>query len=54
MTDYSLPKIGNLFNGRHYSTVIHACEKIQKEISTDENTREIIDKLKDQIRNVNP
>ena len=53
MTDYSLPKIGNLFGGRHYTTVMHACEKIQKEISTDQNMKEIIDKLKDQIKDVN-
>jgi chromosomal replication initiator protein len=49
MTDYSLPKIGNLFGGRHYTTVIHACEKIQKELSKDESKRDIINKLKKEI-----
>ena len=53
MTDYSLPKIGNLFGGRHYTTVMHACDKIQKAISTDDNMAEIIQKLKDEIKDVN-
>lgn len=49
MTDYSLPKIGNLFGGRHYTTVMHACEKIQSEIKDNESVREIIDNLKKDI-----
>ena len=53
MTDYSLPKIGNLFGGRHYTTVMHACDKIQNEISSNQEMKEIIEKLKEQIRDVN-
>ena len=49
MTDYSLPKIGNLFGGRHYTTVMHACEKIQAEIHDNESVKEIIDILKKEI-----
>ncbi len=49
MTDYSLPKIGNLFGGRHYTTVMHACEKIQEEIKNNESVREIIENLKKDI-----
>lgn len=49
MTDYSLPKIGNLFGGRHYTTVMHACEKIQKSISSNDDKKEIINKLKKEI-----
>lgn len=49
MTDYSLPKIGNLFGGRHYTTVIHACDKIQNEIATNTSVKEIIDNLKKEI-----
>jgi chromosomal replication initiator protein len=30
--DLSLQKIGQLFGGRHYSTVIHAIEKIEEDI----------------------
>lgn len=49
ITDYSLPKIGNLFGGRHYTTVMHACEKIQKELSINDSLREIIENLKKEI-----
>lgn len=49
LTDYSLPKIGNLFGGRHYTTVIHACEKIQHEISNNESVKEIITSLRKDI-----
>lgn len=49
MTDYSLPKIGSMFGGRHYTTVMHACDKIQKDISKDSSFKEIIKSLKDEI-----
>ena len=49
MTDYSLPKIGTLFGGRHYTTVIHACDKIQTEIKNNESLKEIVKNLKKEI-----
>ncbi len=49
MTDYSLPKIGRLFGNKHYSTVKHACDKIEEEIKRDKNLREEIEQLKEQI-----
>lgn len=49
MTDHSLSKIGNLFGGRHYTTVMHASEKIQGELKNDEELQEIISKLKKDI-----
>ena len=39
MTDYSLPKIGQFFGGKHYTTVLYACEKIDDELSMDKNLR---------------
>ena len=45
-TDLSLPKIGKMFGNRHYSTVIHAVEKIENEIKYDEE-------LKEHINNIN-
>ncbi|HLR21683.1 MAG TPA: chromosomal replication initiator protein DnaA [Tissierellaceae bacterium] len=52
LTDLSLPKIGDEFGGRDHTTVIHACDKINKEISQDVETREkieyIINRLKDE------
>ncbi len=35
LTDLSLPKIGEEFGGRDHTTVIHACDKIQKDIKLD-------------------
>ena len=49
MTEYSLPRIGSIFGNKHYSTVKHACDKIDEEIMTDENLKETINKLKDTI-----
>ena len=45
LTDLSLPKIGDEFGGRDHTTVIHACDKINKELSEDENLREKIDSI---------
>lgn len=49
MTDYSLPKIGEIFGGRHYTTVMHACEKIQKEIIDNEDVKLLIENLELEI-----
>ncbi|MDO4792589.1 MAG: chromosomal replication initiator protein DnaA [Filifactor alocis] len=51
LTPLSLPKIGSEFGGRDHTTVIHACEKIANEISTDEKTRKLIEQLKKDIHN---
>ena len=50
MTDYSYTQIGNYFGGRHYTTVMHACEVIQKEIGHDEEKRNLITSLKEEIK----
>ena len=46
ITDLSLPKIGKLFGNRHYSTVIHAVEKIEEQLRYDENLYENIETIK--------
>ena len=45
-TELSLPKIGKLFGNRHYSTVIHAVEKIEEELRHDEELRENVETIK--------
>ena len=45
MTDLSLPKIGEIFGNRDHSTVVHACDKITKEIEDKESTRDVIEDL---------
>lgn len=44
-TDYTQEKIGSLFGRRHYSTVIHACDKVKNEIEMSEAMRETIEEL---------
>ena len=46
LTDCSLLEIGGSFGGRDHSTVLHACEKIQKDIESKSDIRAIISKIK--------
>ncbi|MGB2601010.1 MAG: chromosomal replication initiator protein DnaA [Candidatus Omnitrophota bacterium] len=50
LTDYSLPDIGGFFGGRDHTTVLHACDKIGKELANSENTRSVVDNLTVQIK----
>lgn len=50
MTDLSLPKIGEFFGNRDHTTVLHACDKISKEIQVNESLKEVIDELKSAIK----
>lgn len=50
MTDLSLPKIGECFGGRDHTTVLHACEKIHKELKENAVLKEVILSLEDAIR----
>lgn len=46
LTDLSLPKIGEGFGGRDHTTVIHAYDKISKDISEDMDFKNLILELK--------
>jgi chromosomal replication initiator protein len=52
LTDFSLPKIGDEFGGRDHTTVIHAHEKIEKEMQNDLNLRQTIETLIEKIKNM--
>ncbi|MCL1982990.1 MAG: chromosomal replication initiator protein DnaA [Clostridiales bacterium] len=45
MTDCSFPKIGEYFGGRDHTTVLHACDKISKEIKVNDSLKNIINTL---------
>ena len=45
LLNISLPKIGEQFGQRDHSTVIHACDKIFREIDLNEELRKILDEL---------
>ncbi len=42
----SLPQIGKDFGNRDHTTVLHACNKIEKEIKENKNTKMIVDSVK--------
>jgi chromosomal replication initiator protein len=45
LTRYSLKAIGEAFGGRDHSTVIHACNLVQKHISRDADFRQKVDQI---------
>ncbi len=45
MTDLSFPELGEHFGGRDHTTILHACDKIKKDIKKDQKTKKIIDEL---------
>lgn len=49
LTELSLPKIGAEFGGRDHTTVLHACKKISREISRDEELRHKVELIKSKL-----
>jgi len=49
LTDESFPKIGLEFGGKDHSTVIHACEKIENDIKSNSQLKEIINEIKSKL-----
>lgn len=52
LTDSSLPKIGQYFGGRDHTTVIHACEKIDKLRKEDKSFDNQIQQFEEKIRSL--
>ena len=50
LTDHSLPEIGESFGGRDHTTVIHAVEKIEKELKLDPSLQNTITELENLIQ----
>ncbi len=51
LTNCSLPKIGEEFGGRDHTTVMHACEKIARDIATNPDLAATVAALKRKILN---
>ena len=51
VANMSYPQIGIDFGGRDHSTVMHACRKIEKEVKEKNNTKLIVDSVKNIIIN---
>lgn len=52
LTDLSLPKIGDEFGGRDHTTVIHACDKINKDIEADSSLKTKLDNIIAELKKV--
>lgn len=50
ITDCSLPKIGEYFGKRDHTTVLHACEKISKEMKTNESLQSIVSSIEKELK----
>ncbi|HEX9779680.1 MAG TPA: chromosomal replication initiator protein DnaA [bacterium] len=49
LTDASLPEIGRAFGGRDHTTVLHAVDKIEREITQDPHKRAAVDRLQELV-----
>ncbi|HWP49270.1 MAG TPA: chromosomal replication initiator protein DnaA [Candidatus Limnocylindrales bacterium] len=50
LTQLSLPEIGRSFGGKDHTTILHACRKIEQEMSKNPELRGLINKLKNLIQ----
>ncbi|MFH1552899.1 MAG: chromosomal replication initiator protein DnaA [Candidatus Omnitrophota bacterium] len=50
LTEYSLPDIGGFFGGRDHTTVMHACDKIGKELKQNTHTQTVLAGLIEAIK----
>lgn len=50
LTDHSLPRLGEEFGGRDHTTVLHACDKIEKDSAEDTELAATIDLLLEKIK----
>lgn len=49
LTGNSFPKIGEAFSGRDHTTIMHGCEKIEKELKENEELKKAINTLKQSL-----
>ena len=50
MTTLSFPEIGEQFGGRDHTTILHAYEKIKKDVKRDQKSKSLVDKLMLEIK----
>ena len=53
LTNHSFPEIGAFFGNKDHSTVIHACKKVQVEMTESEDFAKFIDRMRQEIRGMN-
>lgn len=50
LTNLSLPKIGEYFGNKHYTTVMYACEKVENEMKMDPLLKMVIEDIESKIK----
>jgi chromosomal replication initiator protein len=50
LTDYSLPRLGEEFGGRDHTTILHACDKIGRQVTSDPGVAALVHSLMERIR----
>ncbi|MCB9799844.1 MAG: chromosomal replication initiator protein DnaA [Candidatus Omnitrophica bacterium] len=50
LTNHSLPEIGEFFGGRDHTTVLHACQKIDRELSSSLSIQKAVDEIKNLLK----
>ena len=50
LTDYSLPELGEFFGGRDHTTILHAYDKIQKELKNNKSVKDLINRLVSEVK----
>ena len=49
LTDMSLPQIGQAFGGRDHSTVLHACNTVDKNAKTNQSIASVVEDIKNLV-----
>jgi chromosomal replication initiator protein len=52
LTDQTLPAIGRAFGNRNHTTVLHACRRTAERIATDQEARDLVRRLTDELGGV--
>lgn len=47
--DVTFDKIGDSFGGKHYSTIMHGCEKIENDIESDQKIKKTVEELEKKL-----
>lgn len=50
LTSHSLPEIGEYFGGRDHTTVLHACNKIARDVEQNRKIRDTIEEIKELLK----
>jgi chromosomal replication initiator protein len=50
LTTHSFPEIGEYFGGRDHTTVLHACNKVSKDVLADTRKLRMIEEIKDMLK----